>query len=187
MSAPKSRSEEVDLLSRIATGDEAAMEQIYERYASALQYFVQSWLPDPHEAADITHETMLAVWTGAASYRSQSSVKSWIFGIARNKAIDRVRASVRLVPTDPEQFDEADTTQDLQQLVIAMQNSKVVRECIEGLSDAHRRAVHLAFFEELPYSEIAQIEDCPVGTVKSRILYAKQLIARCVSNKAGRT
>ncbi|MEO0973446.1 MAG: RNA polymerase sigma factor [Pseudomonadota bacterium] len=187
MTNPPSKPEEQELLARIATGDETAMKALYERYASPLQYFVQSWLPDVHEAADVMHEAMLAVWGNAASFRNQSSVKSWVFGIARNKAIDRVRAAVRLVPTEPERFDEeTDEVGDVHQLVLAMQRSQVVRDCIDGLSDTHKRAVHLAFFEDMPYAEIAEVEACPVGTVKSRILYAKQLIARCVSLKTGR-
>ncbi len=188
MSRQGSKTEEQELLARIASADEAAMKTLYERYAGPLQYFVRSWLSDVHEAADVMHETMLAVWTNPGSFRSQSSLKSWIFSIARNKAIDRVRASARLVPTEPERFDEAGDEEegDLSQLVLAMQRSDVVRECIDGLSDTHKRAVHLAFFEELPYADIAEVEECPVGTVKSRILYAKKLIARCVSNKTGR-
>ena len=55
-----------------------------------------------------------------------------------------------------------------------------MRECIARLSDTHRSAIHLAFYGELPYGEIAEIEGVPVGTIKTRILHAKRLLMHCL-------
>lgn len=159
------------------------MKAIYDRYAGPLRYFVRTWLSDEHEAGDVIHEAMLAVWTQATRFEGRSSAKSWIFGIARNKAIDRVRSTSRMVPTEPEHFDDADESQDLQRDLEAMQDAQVLRACVQALGEAHRRAVHLAFFEDMAYRDIAQVEGCPVGTVKTRILHAKRLILRCVNLK----
>jgi len=103
----------------------------------------------PHEASDIVHETMLEVWRRADRFQGRSSLKSWMFSIARNKSIDKNRKLSRLSYTD-----------DVPEMA------------------AHRRMIHLAFYEDLSYREIAEIEGCPIGTVKTRILHAKKLLMR---------
>ena len=174
--------EDKELLTRVAAGDRDAMKAVYERHSSAVRNFVKSWLADPNEAADITHETMLSVWRDAGKFEGRSSAKAWIFSIARNKAIDRNRRAERISYTD-ETPDTPDEDPDPHAAVAAAEDAARLRECIEGLSAAHRRVVRLAFFEELSYSEIALAEGCPVGTVKTRMMHAKKLLMRCVAKK----
>ncbi len=167
------------LIEQVATGDRTAMKALYERYSGSLQRFVRAWLADPHEAADVMQETLLEVWTGAGRYSGRSSVKSWMFGIARNKAIDRSRRAARTVSreADPDISDEAPTPPEG---LAAFQDAERVRACIETLSAPHRAAIHLAFYEDLTYAEIAGLESCPVGTVKTRIMHAKSLLLHCL-------
>ena len=66
-------------------------------------------------------------------------------------------------------------------MAVAASDAARVRECIGRLSDTHRSAIHLAFWRELPYGEIAEIEGVPVGTVKTRILHAKRLLMHCLA------
>lgn len=176
------RNEDRELLTRIAAGDRDAMKALYERHSNAVYQFVKSWLADPHEAADIAHETMLSVWRDAGKFEGRSSAKSWMFSIARNKAVDRNRRAERISYTD-ETPDAADDDPDPLAAATAAEDAAQLRECIDGLSAAHRRVVHLAFFEELAYGEIAAAEGCPVGTVKTRMMHAKKLIMRCILNK----
>ena len=82
------------LIRQAALGDKGAMRKIYLLYADPLKGFVHNFLSDPVEAADIVHETMLEVWRNAARFEGRSSVKSWIFGIARNKSVDRTRRAL---------------------------------------------------------------------------------------------
>ena len=170
------------LLSRVSAGDRTAMKALYERHSDGVYQFVRSWLRDPHQAADIVHETMLSVWRNADKFQHRSTVKSWIFSIARNKAVDHNRKMGRASFTDemPEIVDDAP---DPLAYASANQAAAHLKECISQLSEAHRQVIHLTFFEELTYEQIAQIEDRPVGTIKTRVLHAKKLLARCVSNK----
>ncbi len=179
------QSVDVILLSRIANGEQQAMKTFYDRHSGAIYQFAKSWLSDPHEASDIMHETMLSVWRSAGHFEQRSQVKSWIFSIARNKAIDRNRKSARVKYTDVD-VEIPDDTPDAQEMVNAMQNAKQLRECISKLSDTHRSVIHLAFFEDLPYSEIAEIEGCPLGTIKTRILHAKRLLMHCVKKNSSK-
>ena len=175
------------LLQKVAEGDQDALRALYEQYAQSIGLFVRRWLRDPTEAADIVHETMLVVWADAAKFEGRSSVKSWIFGIARFKALERNRSGARTETRDHTiddniASDDDDPTIPLDQL----EDAAILSACLETLSDDHRRAIHLCFFEELPYAEISAIENCPVGTVKTRIMHAKRLLLRCVSGKIER-
>ena len=106
-------------------------------------------------------------------------------GIAHHKIIDTIRRTSRHegeeVPADWE--DESQTSAlDAVQLT---QNSEWVRRCLERLSSAHREVVHLAFYEELPYTEIAAILVCPEGTVKTRVFHAKNALKNCLKALLG--
>ncbi|WP_424927054.1 RNA polymerase sigma factor [Amaricoccus tamworthensis] len=169
-----------DLLSRIATGDRSAMRDLYERHNAPLYRFLLSRLSDRFEAADVMQETFIDVWRGAGRFEGRSSVTTWMFGIARNKSIDRMRRSGRVVVSEPDET-MADDAPDPEAVAEAASDADRVRGCIEGLGAQHRAAVELAFFQDLAYREIADIEGVPVGTVKTRIASAKQLLKRCLA------
>jgi len=175
------RAADLSLVHKIAAGDHAAMKQVYQLHSGPLFHFVKNWLADPHEASDIVHETMLEVWRRAERFKGRSSLKSWIFSIARNKSIDKNRKSSRMSYTDemPDMInDEANPMEALE----VSQDAAVLKACIANLSETHRRMIHLAFYEDMSYKEISEIEDCPLGTVKTRILYAKKLLMRDLAN-----
>ena len=169
-------------MSRVAAGDKSAMRDLYETYSGNLTSFVKNWLYDPTLAADLVHETMMDVWRNAGRFEGRSSLKSWIFSIARNKSIDSNRRGARVTYTDtiPEVVDDTSSQEDY---LFATENAKVLAESIKELSDTHRRVLHLAFFQDMKYDEIALIEDCPVGTVKTRIMHAKKKLLHIVKNK----
>ena len=173
---------DLSLVEKIAAGDQAAMKQVYERHSGPLFHFVKSWLANPHEASDIVHETMLEVWRRADRFQGRSSLKSWIFSIARNKSIDKNRKLSRLSYTDdiPETPDE--DANPMEALAVS-QDAEILKSCIANLSETHRRMIHLAFYEDLSYREISEIEDCPIGTVKTRILHAKKLLMRDLADR----
>ena len=167
------KQQDMALVQRIALGDKSAMHALYELHAGPLNSFVRNWLADPTQAADLVHETMLAVWKNADRFEGRSSLKSWIFSIARNKSIDNNRRNSRMTYTDdmPEIEDDQLSADDL---ISASESASDLRKAMAQLSENHRRVLHLAFYEDLKYEEIAKIEDCPVGTVKTRIMHAKR-------------
>ena len=171
------RAMEQSISDKIAAGDQTAMKQVYELHSGPLFNFVKNWLADPHEASDIVHETMLEVWRKADRFQGRSSFKSWIFSIARNKSIDRNRKSSRMSHADdvPEMMDNDITPIEALEL---SQDADLLKGCISRLSETHRRMIHLAFYQDLSYKEISEIEGCPIGTVKTRILHAKKLLMR---------
>ncbi len=172
------------LMKRVTAGDKGAMQTVYLDHAADLTRFITARLGDPAEAADLVHETMMDVWRDAHRFEGRGSLRSWIFRIARNKTVDRVRKARRNVLTD-EDPDVEDERPGPAALLAAAQNAERLATCIAHLSDRHKAVIHLAFFEDLTYEEIAEIEDCPVGTVKTRIFHAKKLLMYCLCQDGG--
>ena len=168
-----------DLIKRIGSGDKRAMRELYVRYNGALYAFAMSRCNNAELSSDCVHDTMLDVMRSAARFSGKSSVKTWLFAIARNKLVDalRKRGKLSYVEEVPESDDH---TPNPETAAIAAAESKRLRKCIDGLRDTHRTAVQLAFLEELTYPEIAEIEAVPVGTIKTRIYHAKQALMRCL-------
>jgi len=171
------REQDLDISRRISGGDETAMRIVYDLYSAPLFNFIKSWLADPHAASDIVHETMMIVWKRSDRYQGRSSLKSWIFSIAKNKAIDLNRKSSRMVYTD-EDLDAVDLDVSPVEALSNLENSNTIKQAVSKLSDTHKRMIHLAFYEDLSYKEISEIEGCPVGTVKTRVLHAKKLLMK---------
>ena len=174
------RDADTDLLARIATSEKAAMRMLYERHFPGLSAFVRNRLNDPVEAADLVHDTFMEVWSRAGKFRGQSSVRAWIFAIARNKTVDRVRKLSRLSLTAPDET-IADEAPQAETVISNAQDATRVRACLETLSPAQRAAIMLAFYEDMAYREIAEIEGVSEGTVKTRIFHAKKLLLHCLS------
>jgi len=169
-----------DLLMRISKGDKVAMRTLYERHFPGLSAFVRNRLNDPVEAADLVHDTFMEVWSRAGKFRGRSSVRSWIFAIARNKTVDRVRKLSRLSLAEPDET-IADEAPQAETVISNAQDAARVRACLEALSPAQRAAIMLAFYEDMAYREIAEIEGVSEGTVKTRIFHAKKLLLHCLS------
>ncbi|MEM0936227.1 MAG: sigma-70 family RNA polymerase sigma factor [Pseudomonadota bacterium] len=169
------------LLARIAERDTTAMRVFYERHQSALRGFLRARGAEAEEASDLLHDAMLDVWRTAARFGGASSARTWLFAIARNKYVDRVRRGTRVsfVEEVPE---SSDTEPDSETILASAEDAARVRACLDGLKAAQRLVVRLAFFDGLTYEEIAAVEDVPAGTVKSRIFHAKQALLRCLGS-----
>lgn len=172
-------------LARIAARDMSGMRDIYVAHADIVRRYVRSRVRDDFEAADIVHDTMLAVWRNAASFQKRASVRTWILSIARNKTLDHIRKQSRVTLSEPDE-DIPDGDPDAETVIGAAQDAARVRACISELSEAHRAAVHLAFFEDMTCAEIAEVEQVPAGTIKTRIHHAKKLLMRCLQRCSGK-
>ncbi len=170
---------DAELLSRIANGDQDAMTRFYQAHESRVYAFALKRLNDPHACADIVVETMMAVWNGAAAFKGDARVTTWLFGIAHRKVVDMHRRRGRH-EADELDFDVADESEDHVAALAAAEDGEHLRRCLEALPEAHREIMHLAFFEDMAYPEIASIVDCPEGTVKTRVFHAKKKLRQCL-------
>jgi len=173
--------DETMLIAGIARGREQDLAEFYRRYHGRVYAFLLRRLGDAADAAETANEVMLEVWRGAARFEGRSRPLTWVLGIAQHKALDRMR---RRRPDAVNDVQDAEALPDpgagALELLAQGQEAERVRRCLERLSDAHRAVVHLAFYEDLGYAEIAAILQCPEGTVKTRMFHAKQGLKRCL-------
>ena len=169
------------LLSRIAGGDDNALADFYRLHESTVYAFALNRLNDPHAAADVVNEVMIGVWRGADRFQGSAKVRTWLLGITHNKVVDRLRARHR---HDADELNDDMVDDDQATALDAVahaEDTDRLKQCIDRLTDAHRQVVHLGFFEDLSYGEVAEIVGCPEGTVKTRMYHAKQSLKRCLA------
>lgn len=174
-----------DLIRDVASGDKRAMRALYLRYNNAIYAFAVSRCGNEELASDCVHDTMLDVWRTADRFAGKSSVKTWLFSIARNKLVDAIRrrGKVSYVEKVPEVEDSAPNPEAA---AIAAAEKAQLHACLQKLSETHLSAVRLAFLEDMTYPEIAEVEAVPLGTIKTRIFHAKQALMRCLENSLRR-
>jgi RNA polymerase sigma-70 factor (ECF subfamily) len=163
-----------DLIPRIAAGDQRALAALYDGSSRHVHGLALRILRDAGAAEEVTHDVYLQVWRQAAEYReSRGEVFSWLFTLARSRAIDRLRSAAtrrRKLETSIEEahfLASPESGADVDRNVTEVQES--VRAALVRLSAEQREAIAIAYFEGLSHSEIAQKLDQPLGTVKTRI------------------
>jgi RNA polymerase sigma-70 factor (ECF subfamily) len=177
------------LLMAIAKGQQDAFDTLYRKYETRLFHYVLNLIRDANAAEDVLAEAMLAIWHGAKSFRGEAQVSTWMFGIARHKALDASRQQQRDGRrTTP--LDDALQIEDPQDGPVehAMQQATAayILKALSQLSDDHREVLHLAFYEDLSYQEIAELVGIPVNTVKTRVFYAKKALKEILVKQEAR-
>ncbi|WP_157960478.1 sigma-70 family RNA polymerase sigma factor [Marinimicrobium alkaliphilum] len=167
------------LLDAMAAGDMDAMTAFYRRHETRVYRYLMAKLNDSFVAADLLNEVMLDVWRSATRFAGRAKVTTWMLGIANNKVLTYWRKQGRreFTELDDNLTDETPAA-DLEQAVAAVQDGDRLRAGMQGLSPPHREVLHLVFFEELDYADIANILQVPEGTVKSRVYHAKNLLKK---------
>lgn len=164
---------DVDLLARIAQRDRAAFVELFGRYAGRVKGFMLRAGVSPQDADEIAQDVMVLIWRRAETFDpTRAAPSTWIYTIARNRRIDRLRRTRRPTfdPTDP-LFQPEPERDGLEQLTAAERETEV-RQGIADLSPEQRAVLVAAFYDGLSHSEIAEALDLPLGTVKSRIRLA---------------
>lgn len=167
----------------VARGDRTAFDALYRAQQRPLLGYALGLLAGDREAAeDAVDEAFLDVWKQAAGFAGIGSAQGWIRRIVRNKAVDWLRrnGNARLVEWSDEQELRADDTPGPEDLAIIASDADWLRLALGRLSVDQREAVVLAYFEQRSVAEIAAIQSCPEGTVKTRLFHAR-LNMRCLS------
>lgn len=182
---PKPIDQAQTLLKAICKGDETAFAEFYRLYEKRLYHFILLKLNDPLEASDIMHETFLEIWHHADRFEGKSKVTTWMFSIAFHKTMDRLRRKKpHLVYSDIMIETEDDQPNALTQL-LSQDITHQVKFCLDKLKDLHRTVMQLAFFEDMPYRDIAMIMSCPENTIKTRMFHAKKAMKHCLQKHLG--
>lgn len=159
------------LLHRVAQSrDRSAFAELFDHFAPRVKSFMMRKGYNSELAEDLVQEAMIAVWTKAALFSSdRGSVSTWIFTIARNLGIDRLRREKSQLYTDLEDFDVIDETSGAEENLGRSQEDNHVAKALAQIPAEQRELLILSFVEDVPQSEIAQRLKIPLGTVKSRM------------------
>jgi RNA polymerase sigma-70 factor, ECF subfamily len=156
-----------------ARQDRSAFAALFERYAPQVKMMLMRMGTPAEVAEEIAQEALIVVWRKAAYYEpSRASVSAWIYTIARNLRIDHLRRDKRMRLHTHYQVVEQDEPPRPDGALDAMERERLLLAALGELSDDQVRIVRLSFFEGHPHSDIAELLDIPLGTVKSRLRLA---------------
>jgi RNA polymerase sigma-70 factor (ECF subfamily) len=182
---------DAELVARLVAGDQGALGELYDRYADPVFRVAFRLLGDRGHAEDVLQETILALWNRAETYDPRvASLPAWLMSIARNRAVDRLRArgrrplSVSLSATFEAASGDDEATErllasgtlvgagtveaDPEAALEVSETRDAVRRALERIPDAERAALELAYYGDLTQTEIAVRLGWPLGTVKTR-------------------
>jgi RNA polymerase sigma-70 factor (ECF subfamily) len=173
MHDPADRLYEQVLVVRCQTGDEDAFTALVARYGPRLRYYLRKMLPGPPDAVeDLLQDVWLDVVRGVSRLADAGAFRAWVYRIARDRVARRLRqrrpAVQPLLDLDPaDDANDDDFTAD---------DAERIHAALNDLAPEHREVLVLRFLEEMSYEEIARVVGGPLGTVRSRLHYAKRAL-----------
>jgi len=162
------------LVKGVAAREERAFAELYGRYSVAIYNYLVHMIYDPLVAEDLLQEIFFSIWKGAGRFRGQASVKTWIYRIAHHQTVSWLRRNRRTL--DLKLIDFSTSEHDPEEIYDTSSSHEALRNALVQLSIDHREVLELSFFHGMSYAEIAKVLRCPIGTVKSRMSYAKRRI-----------
>ncbi len=157
------------LVLRCQIGDKDALAGLIERYQAPLRYFISRLSANPETAEDIFQDTWLTVIRRIHTLKKIDAFSTWLYRIARNKVYQQFRRKKNLSELDQNIAVPNNTEND----VFSPEDAAKVHRCLKELLPEYREVLMLRFLEQMSYEQISQVINCRLGTVKSRIHYAK--------------
>ena len=180
---------EVDqqLVLRAQRGDKRAFELLVAKYQRKLGRLLSRLVRDPAEVEDVTQEAFIKAYRALPAFRGDSAFYTWLYRIGINTAKNYLMAMGRRAPTsteveaeEAEGFEEGEQLRDIntpESVLLSNEIAETVNSTIEQLPEELRTAIQLREIEGMSYEDIAQVMNCPIGTVRSRIFRAREAIA----------
>ncbi|MBI3223228.1 MAG: RNA polymerase sigma factor RpoE [Nitrosomonadales bacterium] len=180
---------EVDqqLVERAQRGDKHAFDLLVTKYQRKLGRLISRFVRDPAEAEDVTQDAFIKAYRALPGFRGESAFYTWLYRIGINTAKNHLLANKRRPPTTtPLDADEAEALDEASLLhevstpeneLMSKQVVHVVQTSLQQLPEDLRSALTLREIEGLSYEEIAEVMNCPIGTVRSRIFRAREAVA----------
>lgn len=180
--AQRMQGDEARLLDSIAAGDRHAFDTLYRSYFPRLARFLGRMTRSATLIEELINDTMLVVWQKAASYDGTCKVSTWVFAIAYRKALKGLKLRDEPVDSDAEQYPDPDGPQPETSLA-RRQQQRAVELALERLPLAQRMVMVLTYYHDMAYSDIADVLDCPVNTVKTRMFHARHRLRDLLSDE----
>jgi RNA polymerase sigma-70 factor (ECF subfamily) len=178
------RETDQQLVVRAQRGDTRAFDLLVLKYQGRIATLVARFVNDAAEVEDVTQEAFIKAFRALPKFRGESAFYTWLYRIASNAAKNYLVARGRRPATtadvqDAEYFEEGDALREIEtpeNAYFGSELAKTVQTALEGLPEELRAALSLREFDGLSYEEIADVMACPVGTVRSRIFRAREVV-----------
>jgi RNA polymerase sigma-70 factor (ECF subfamily) len=169
---------------RLLAGDEAALGDCYDQYASFVYGLVLRVVRDAKAAEDISQDVFLSLWEKPGCFDpSKGALRTWLGTLAHRRAVDYVRREEARRRRDDLALSRITSTPDVEEMAMALMTAERVREALEELPPEQREAIQLAYFEGKTYREVAVVMGIPEGTAKSRLRLALRRVATTLESE----
>ena len=171
-----------ELLQRMQARDESALRQMHQACARRIYAFALNRLHDEQEAETVVADVLYDIWKHPERFRGESKFSTWMLGIAKYKVLMMCRSR----QTDMQELTDeiVETTQDdnmgVFDAVLNAQHREHIGACLETLPEAQRESLYLTFYEGWSVTEIAEHQECPEGTAKTRLFHARKNMKACM-------
>jgi RNA polymerase sigma-70 factor (ECF subfamily) len=177
-------SNETELVIRAQNGERSAFSELVCIHAQAVMNVIYRMCGDVQIAEDAAQETFIQAWLHFSSYRPQTSLRNWLYRIAVNAAIDMLRKEKHILPGDMEKMQLKDPRPGPEAIASQDERIALIHKSVLSLPDASRAVLVLREYEGMSYHEIADALEIPLGTVMSRLNYARKLLKGLVEQKS---
>ncbi len=172
------RERDFELIKKLSEGDQIAFKELYEETYEKVYFYLFRLFKEKSLAEDVIVETYTEVWINAKNFRGEARLLTWIIGIARNIAMNKLKKlqfheSIDNFPDIPDKRNYPETELN--------GNKELIQKAMMMLSLKHREVLDLVFFQEMTYKEVSVILQIPVNTVKTRVFYAKEELKKIIS------
>ncbi|MCW8856274.1 MAG: RNA polymerase sigma factor RpoE [Kangiella sp.] len=174
-----------ELVKRVQEGDKSAFDMLVKKYQHKIMNLISRYVRDSHEVADIAQEAFIKAYRALPGFRGDSAFYTWLYRIAINTAKNHLVSQGRRPPgsdidsVDAEQYEGGDALRDTgspERIMFRDEIRTIIFKTIDELPEDLKSAITLREMDGLSYEEIAEVMDCPVGTVRSRIFRARDAI-----------
>jgi RNA polymerase sigma-70 factor (ECF subfamily) len=169
MNRKKDEAAEDKLLRKVVNKDRKAFEKLYELTSKSIFFYLYRLLQNRESAEDIHVEVYATIWKSAGKFKGKSKAKTWMFGIARNLALNELRKK----HNENQSIDRPIKDENSYKAYNGFDKKQYIQEALMKISAKHREILDFVFFHEASYFEISKILDIPENTVKTRVYYAK--------------
>lgn len=174
-----SQENDLNLIRRIVVGDENAVRELYAAYGQRLYAYALRIAKDPAVAEDVMQESLIVAWRTASKFRGEGRLIAWLLGIVHHSAMKTLRHLAQPLDVIEETMPEVINSPEEQ--AQAGETKSWIREGLQSLSTEHRAVLELVFYQGLSLNEVAEVCKCPLGTVKSRLSYARRYLRSVLS------
>ena len=165
------------LLARVAKQEREALAEVYARFQRPLFRYLFHLLGQKELAEDVLQEVMVVIWQKAHTFQGNASAAGWIFGIAHHQAFKALRQDARATFIELEAaLGLADEALGPEANLLRQATHEEIDRAMACLTPEHREVLELTFFQDFTCKEIATIAGIPLGTVKSRLSYARRAL-----------